>query len=657
VSLIDSTATALAVAATAASANADLDLSELTLDWVSGPASRDIDARGSLTGVTLERTIEGASTVTVNLRDPNGVLFRQGRVWAPKTRKPLDRDSAGVALRRPVLRGRAMEIELDGVSYRLVQVSKSGDDITLTFEDRSVYFLRRKYGAKRTSRSDVTRAQFILGLVREIKSNPIRFVCPELNVRQPIDKGNKKPVRPTTAKTRPTPPSGGIPRNAALTVKGHKATPEQRRIGTKVLQVADALSAGPKASLALMEAVVVESEVRNLAGGDASSVGVLQLLALHGSVARRRDIEWVVTQFLTKGFTGRGGAIKLAKSGAMTAGQVAQAVQGSGHPERYDQVRAEASKWLDAYGGSGVGGENAEADAAGGGTYYKSYQFAREAKEDSWTAIQRLAGEVGWRAFMVGASLFYVSEEDLYRRKVAYALTPEDDALIGVDFDVDWGKAASELRLTVTVGRWEAAPGTIVSLDGFGPADGRWLVTAWRRDYFQPVAELTLRQPGKEKLEPAPETGERAAADSSALNLGDTTLADSSHVVRVARRVDAIDRKRQGYKWGGGHGSFNDPGGYDCSGFVSSCLHAGGMLEGAPQSTVGLQHWGDSGEGKYLTVWVKENGNPHMSHTFMVLNVNGRKRFAEAGGAESGKTGWHRPRSTAGFVARHWPGT
>jgi hypothetical protein len=185
----------------------------------------------------------------------------------------------------------------------------------------------------------------------------------------------------------------------------------------------------------------------------------------------------------------------------MTAGQVAQAVQGSGHPERYDQVRAEASKWLDAYGGSGVGGENAEADAAGGGTYYKSYQFAREAKEDSWTAIQRLAGEVGWRAFMVGASLFYVSEEDLYRRKVAYALTPEDDALIGVDFDVDWGKAASELRLTVTVGRWEAAPGTIVSLDGFGPADGRWLVTAWRRDYFQPVAELTLRQPGKEKLE------------------------------------------------------------------------------------------------------------------------------------------------------------
>jgi hypothetical protein len=46
-----------------------------------------------------------------------------------------------------------------------------------------------------------------------------------------------------------------------------------------------------------------------------------------------------------------------------------------------------------------------------------------------------------------------------------------------------------------------------------------------------------------------------------------------------------------------------------------------------------------------------------MSHTFMVLNVNGRKRFAEAGGAESGKTGWHRPRSTAGFVARHWPGT
>jgi hypothetical protein len=58
-----------------------------------------------------------------------------------------------------------------------------------------------------------------------------------------------------------------------------------------------------------------------------------------------------------------------------------------------------------------------------------------------------------------------------------------------------------------------------------------------------------------------------------------------------------------------------------------------------------------------MTVWVKENGNPHMSHTFLTFKVKGRTRFAEAGGAKSGHTGWHSPRSTAGFEPRHWPGT
>jgi hypothetical protein len=637
----------------------DLDLSELRFDWVS-PTVRDIDVRGAVTAIAMERTLEGASTVTVTLEDPDAALFSDAKIWAPKgKRTPTERDVTGATVRRPVLRGRAMEIRLDNIVFRLVQASKSGDQYTLTFEDRVIYWLRRKGGkARRVQWNEVTRAQFILSLLREIKAERVRFVCPELNLRQPQTRTTSKPVGSSRA-------SGGGLSNTPLTVKGATATAEQRRLGEQCLDVANGKNAGPKATLALMEAVIVESQIRNLPGGTGSSVGILQLLDIHGSKQRRMDVEWCVGQFLTAGFTGRGGAIKLARSSGLTAGQVAQAVQGSAYPTRYDERRNEAQRWLDAYGGSGAGGNNPEADAAStsGGSSYGSYQYAREKDEDSWTCIQRLAGEVNWRCFMLGRALYYMSEEDLFRRQVAYKVTPDDPAIIDFDFDVDWGKTTSELQLRVVLARWKCPPGSIVQVSGYGPADGRWLVASWRRDYFNPIADVTLRQPSREKLEPAPQpestsaggTGTGLESDKAS---GVAGLDESTRVMRAYRRAEAIDRKAQPYKWGGGHGSFNDPGGYDCSGFVSSVLNAGGMMSGtgAPMTTQGLASWGEAGTGKYMTVYVKETGNPRMSHTFMVFNLKGTDRYAEAGGAESGRTGWHRPRSKAGFAPRHWPG-
>lgn len=139
---------------------------------------------------------------------------------------------------------------------------------------------------------------------------------------------------------------------------------------------------------------------------------------------------------------------------------------------------------------------------------------------------------------------------------------------------------------------------------------------------------------------------------------GSSIKADNETVQRAIDRVNVIDRKRQPYFWGGGHGGFNDPRGYDCSGFVSSVLHYAGLLKGSPLTTVGLQNWGKRGQGKELTVWNKETGNARQSHCFITFGPYGRElKFAEAGGAQSDKTGWHRPRATNGFEPRHWPGT
>ena len=637
----------------------ELDLDDLIFNWVKKGVT-DLDVRGAITSITLERTIEGASTVEITLQDPDSRLLGKQKVWEPKPKKgkkrDVDRDVYGSAIVKPLARGRTMEIRLDGVVYRLVKLSKNGDDVSLTFEDRVVYWLRRKGGAngkpRRVNRSKVTRAQFILSLVRELKSERVRFVCPDLNVKQPIDQGatNTSVRHKKGGKSK----GKGLEVGGDVTVKGRRATAEQRRIGERVLAVANDLDAGSKATLALIEACIVESMMTNIPTGLSSSVGILQLLDIHGPVSVRMNVEHCVKLFLTRGFTGRGGAIALARQNPnASAGQIAQMVQGSAFPTAYDEVRSDAIKWLDGYAGSGS--SIPEADAAGGRTRYKSYQFARNKDEDSWTAIQRLANEVGWRAFMQGRSFFYMSEDDLYRRKPLHVIRASDPAILGFDFAVDWGRPVSEARVSVVAGKWTVPPGEPVTVKGYGPADGRWLCVAWRRDYFSPVAEVILRQPGREQLEPAPESETIPGSSSSGVSVefdGDAP----ERVLRAYRRADAIDKKAQAYVWGGGHGTFNDSRGYDCSGFVSSCLNAGGMLS-TPQATPGLIGWGQPGKGKSMTVYVLENGNAHMSHTFIVFTIGGRVRYAEAGGAESGRTGWHRPRSTSGFSARHWPGT
>jgi peptidoglycan hydrolase-like protein with peptidoglycan-binding domain len=65
------------------------------------------------------------------------------------------------------------------------------------------------------------------------------------------------------------------------------------------------------------------------------------------------------------------------------------------------------------------------------------------------------------------------------------------------------------------------------------------------------------------------------------------------------------------YRYGGGHGRFNDSG-YDCSGAVSYALHGGGLLS-SPKDSSGLESYGSAGAGKWITVYA----NP--GHTWVVV--------------------------------------
>ncbi len=87
------------------------------------------------------------------------------------------------------------------------------------------------------------------------------------------------------------------------------------------------------------------------------------------------------------------------------------------------------------------------------------------------------------------------------------------------------------------------------------------------------------------------------------------------------------------YVWGGGHGGWQLVNGYDCSGFVSAVLHAGGYL-GSPQTTDTLPGQADiaSGPGRYVTIFDRTGNGGHV-----IIDLDGT--FYESGGSALGGGG------------------
>lgn len=125
-------------------------------------------------------------------------------------------------------------------------------------------------------------------------------------------------------------------------------------------------------------------------------------------------------------------------------------------------------------------------------------------------------------------------------------------------------------------------------------------------------------------------------------------------VFAMYAKVEEIEAMNLPYVYGGGHGGtpFEPP--YDCSSFVSTVLHEGGLI-GYITNTVGLMSWGDPKEGRWLTVWTRGAGTE--GHTFLEFHVGGEVRFAETNGAAGSHAGWRSFIDSTGYTARHWPGT
>jgi peptidoglycan hydrolase-like protein with peptidoglycan-binding domain len=132
-----------------------------------------------------------------------------------------------------------------------------------------------------------------------------------------------------------------------------------------------------------------------------------------------------------------------------------------------------------------------------------------------------------------------------------------------------------------------------------------------------------------------------------------TMAADGLHAVAPADAPqevqDAITAANEivgkPYKYGGGHGSWNDSG-YDCSGTVSYALHGAGLLD-RPLSSGEFGSWGVRGKGSWISVYYNSG------HAYAVI---AGLRLDTSGSGGKGPR-WHTDmRSGDGYSVTHWRG-
>lgn len=123
-------------------------------------------------------------------------------------------------------------------------------------------------------------------------------------------------------------------------------------------------------------------------------------------------------------------------------------------------------------------------------------------------------------------------------------------------------------------------------------------------------------------------------------------VAPASAPPAVEAMIEAANRIRhRPYKWGGGHGKWNDRG-YDCSGSVSYVMHAAGLLD-YPLDSTGFMRWGGAGAGSWVRIYANKE------HVFAVIAGLRWDTSYTDDGDRSGP-GWSEEmRSTGGFRLRH----
>jgi hypothetical protein len=213
--------------------------------------------------------------------------------------------------------------------------------------------------------------------------------------------------------------------------------------------------------------------------------------------------------------------------------------------------------------------------------------------------------------------------------------------------------------LDVRVGRWAAPPGAVLDLDGFGPGDGKWILTDMQRDLWDALGTATIDQPQKAFAEPA---AAQTTAGATAAGVGVTgpqasgnpALSSANPIDRVYAAAQIITNRHLPYG-PGGHGlnwpSAAQASNMDCSSSTSTALWMAGIFNfPGPIVSGDFGPWGVPGVGSQMTVWWSSG------HVYIQFYGRPAKRFDTVPGGgpqlrfDTGLDG------TPGMTPQHWPG-
>ncbi len=615
--------------------------------------------RRAITGVERELSMDGANVLTLTLED-----------------------EAREILRSPLLDGSVdIDLGLDGRwrwdrSRDVGGLRVGGTQTTLRMWCLPSALLRAQTTplAKPSKRMDL--AGFVAFLARE---RPVRDQLPGLRWVVPAP-GELPPADTTVERGSTTRRTSGTgqgftraPRTIQSVYGPITMTAERLKIADQLLAVADRLNATPRAKLALLMAGIVESKFTNLGWSDGSnrSRGVLQArpgisAGPKGTIteAQSNDVEYMAECFLKEpGFASRGGALKLAREHpGWSPGTIAWNVEmpiATSRP-RYDQCRKGAEQLLNAWGGSGSGGGHSGGPVSVPGTWRRGNGGT---PESSWTCLDRYARQLGRRRFIALPNstrprLVMAADQQLIQVQPHLTLNGLDDPLLTEhpSIELEGIRTLQTIELTALAAGWSAPPGGVVDVRESGPVDGPWLVQRIISPGTDPTVRVTLQQPTT-KVEA---TASRSTAGSRSGSSATSKVPEKAR--KVYDRAVEISKKGYPYVYGGGHGGSGEPtgGGYDCSGYVSACLIAAGLLRSVRASDA-LMSWGQPGRGKWFTVWTYGTGRA--GHAF--IEFHGLGAYKRADTSPQRGDGVNPPKgarvrtgtaSTARFTARHYPG-
>ena len=205
------------------------------------------------------------------------------------------------------------------------------------------------------------------------------------------------------------------------------------------------------------------------------------------------------------------------------------------------------------------------------------------------------------------------------------------------------GSSGSDVR---SFQRYLDRSGFDTTADGaFGPATRR-SVMAFERSADRRVNGVASRSEQRivrAKATAAAPDQPAAPTDKAYLTSDGVAVAPDSAPEEVKAIIAAGNRiATKPYKYGGGHGRWNDTG-YDCSGSVSYVLHAAGLLSQALDSSQ-FMTWGEAGRGTWVTI----RTNP--GHAYMIV---AGLRFDTSARSETGSRWTEEMRSAHGFRGRH----